>query len=710
MPYQLTLADLGEPTEEELKYSNQYSQPKDKKGGYKLTLADLDRIDAKERAPQQAPQGLLQGLMQPDQAAGEALFGQQPTIQEIGGDIARFGKGAAEGLGGILSGPIVQQMVQQSPAGAAFNLAEQAVPGLAEARTKRPDFLTEEERATPAAQAGEFVGESLPFLAVPGGAITKVPRAIERALAGASAPARIAGRAASRAAKGAAVGAPVNVIARPEESPLDAAQSGGTLGALTSLALSTIGGAPGAVARRIPKLFGGKASPEEIAARLQAAERQGLNIPIGDIIDSGTLKKIQTGLSHIPFVGLSKTYSDASKAIQEGYKGRLQSMLPDSPIGEKMVDSLTELTKKTSKNVSKLYKKVDDHAVKTGFKVELPSYKAEVDRLTKDIKRVIPEKKLTASDTELKKIVSSLENVFETRSPLSKALGTAAASSPTRSYSDAKIALKYLREGYDKAKVDPSMKNVAGQFSRLEQKLRKDVANSIDKSGDEKLKRLSKTADEYFKKREVPLREKEIVKFTRREGDPDTVLQSFIKTGQYERPKLLSKLVSKLSDRDRDAVASSYLTKGLAEDATGALEFSPTKIATAYNKLGKRQQKTLFSPAERKQFDDLSTLSRLMGTNLDQMANPKTGAQAASMLGQALLGAGIYGATHLGEGDGSLSSIALPFLAPYLAKKGIMSKSLRRTLKGGRQPRMSQRQQNIASSLPFLLQNQEEAK
>ena len=162
----------------------------------------------------------------------------------------------------------------------------------------------------------------------------------------------------------------------------------------------------------------------------------------------------------------------------------------------------------------------------------------------------------------------------------------------------------------------------------------------------------------------MPVRTKEITNITKPDADLDTVTQTFIKTGQYERPTQLKKITKHLTQEEKGNLAHSYLTKSDKDIGSEGLS-NLDKTLTAYGKLGRQQKEQLFTKEQKKKFDDILMLRKAYGMDLQQMLQPKTGekaAKAAGMLAPLTVG-GVYGI------PAALGTVA----GGQLAKQALMS-------------------------------------
>lgn len=213
-------------------------------------------------------------------------------------------------------------------------------------------------------------------------------------------------------------------------------------------------------------------------------------------------------------------------------------------------------------------------------------------------------------------------------------------------------------------------------FNTLKKSAEKDINESIDKADMPHLNALRDEAMNFYKKEYVPFEEPEIMKFTKKGGDPDLLISTFLKRSPTtDRGKLLQKLSTKLTDHDRKLIAYSYFSKAL-EDG----KLNPLKFKTLYKNLGEQQKNILLGGDKGvKQFSDYSKLVQKNTEPLNLMFNPKTGQRALS---EYLLSAltGSTGALATGNLLGGILGGLAPGLIARPIVKGLTSPSRREKL------------------------------
>lgn len=172
----------------------------------------------------------------------------------------------------------------------------------------------------------------------------------------------------------------------------------------------------------------------------------------------------------------------------------------------------------------------------------------------------------------------------------------------------------------------------ANIYQKLKKALEKDVDTAIENSSSNELKEAHKNAMEFYKNEYAPFEDPDLRKFIKQGGDPDLILNHFIKGGKNDRAKLLTKLskgILQEPNGTENLLAASYFSRALDNEG----QLNPIKLSTLYHNLGKNQRKALFgdqkTASEFKNYVDLVNKNK-EGFNL--MFNPKTGARNATTL------------------------------------------------------------------------------
>ena len=725
MAYKLSLSDFDEYDKSQAQKSTPSSSPA---GGYTLTAKDIEDFNSQQ--PKQSAidsmvgsagnylsndfQGMINKLRGVGPWAANQVAGIPNALTKtIPHQLSVGGRSALEELGKISAGlpsQAVESLVRGGVAGmmpGSQSLAD--IIHQSAQRAKQSSITTPEERGSLAGGIGQFIGGSVPYAAIPGAEFAKAPELVERAVAGLSPKLKALGLLGGRAAKSAAIGAPLSAISNPDHMT-SSGVIGGLIGGATGALLPALGAAPGVIARNFPKMLGGTHSPEEIQKIYEAAQNNNIKLPLGDLINSAPLKKIQNILAHVPVTGMAAPYVNASEGIKNAYRDRLEAMSGDTDLNQKLVQSLKDTSRGIENTKTKMYADRDQYADSIGMKFPTSNYKQELLKLknSMDGDNKIPSKSVAGHDTILNKILEAttpIHSPHEVKTSIQLPPGASLGKSSdivNRSATESQVDASTYEE-LAKDQQAKGNRMAAGKIRRLAKAIRSDMDNVFENSSDKTVEQLHNNANQYFKENVLPIRSKAIRKFTEKGADADTILPTFIKTGQYERPELLKNLMSHLNEQERNAVASKYLTKGLT-NAQGGIDYSPAKIATAYSKIGPQSRDILFNSGAKQNIGDLSQLTKLMGSNADQFYSPKTGHQWAQAAGHMPLGAIGMGLLTMnpaliGKGLGILGVAGA-------GKSALMSNRLQRALAKSysRVPRLTDRQRNLLSTLPFMSQ------
>lgn len=179
-----------------------------------------------------------------------------------------------------------------------------------------------------------------------------------------------------------------------------------------------------------------------------------------------------------------------------------------------------------------------------------------------------------------------------------------------------------------------------------------------------KLAALRDKAFEHYKNVFAPFEEDEILKFTKRGGDSDLILDNFLKRSRTtDRPILLNKLMSKLPDQSKGIVPYAYYSRAIKD---GKLD--PLALKRLDESLMPNQRKVLLG--DNKIAKDLVNYNTLAGKNTDAinaMFNPQTGKRVGD-IATGLIPALINASAALGGGHiaGVPGALAGAILAPEI--------------------------------------------
>ena len=405
-------------------------------------------------------------------------------------------------------------------------------------------------------------------------------------------------------------------------------------GKLNPLAKTAIGGAAGTGVYGLGRLaslpakafnkLAGEISEPEVRELIEA--NKGLKTGIGDIIDSPSIKFFQENvLSHVPFSGVEKTkIKTANKLTDEGHN-ILNNLLGEEEkkivsegglidVGSTLQKSLKSLEEGLNKEKRELYSDVDRIAEDSGIKVTGSNYKKEANSLLNEIKSSREFGELDNTDksafVNFLKEISSEEKIGSLKS--------------------ANLKISDLSESAQKEFI-ASNKFLGGAYNRLKKSLQNDLKGSIESSGDKKLQLAYEKAQKHYAENIAPFEDKDILKFTRKGADSDTLVSHFLKTGKNDRGNLLGKLLDKVGIEGKNSIAYEYFSPAFKDGLNGK-EIMPKKMVQLYNKLGDKTKNKLFTSEFRKQMKTYGARVKTNSSAFDAMYNPKTGARLASIL------------------------------------------------------------------------------
>jgi len=201
-------------------------------------------------------------------------------------------------------------------------------------------------------------------------------------------------------------------------------------------------------------------------------------------------------------------------------------------------------------------------------------------------------------------------------------------------------------------------------YNRLRNALARDSDEAIQNSSSSELRDAHTEAMNHYRNEVVPFEDPDIVKFTRKGGDPDLILSHFLKGGSNDRATLLNKMLTKLDPETINHVRSAYFSKAINDEG----QFNPIKFRALYNKLSQNpnQFRALYpEPELRQSLKDFADLIHKNAESYGLMFNPKTGARNTEGLIKGLsLKAGQIG------GAGIAHSLAWPLIAGATLGKG----------------------------------------
>jgi uncharacterized protein YdbL (DUF1318 family) len=359
---------------------------------------------------------------------------------------------------------------------------------------------------------------------------------------------------------------------------------------------------------------------------------------LGNVIESPTLKRTQENvLPQVIASGASKTMGRVGEQLKgktEDVLGKLNKDESTTNYGEKILKGLQESAEEVRKIKNEKFRKVNELAEKNKVGTNRSNLRITSKELLKEIK----------SDPDLAKFTNKEDiNLIKDLAPTVKRFQVA---KETKIPKDAvgrplKVREKVGRENKEKVYSLESTDILRGKigeklqeafekgehpkqklYSKLKNALEKDVKQGIEESGNPELKQAHKEAMQYYKYDYAPYKQKDIAKFLREGGDPDTILSHFLKGGQNDRSVHLSKLQDKLPEDSKTLLASAYFSKAMNKKN----KVDPLKFRTLYDNLGENQKNVLLGKGQlRKEIHNLSDLAGKNTEAFNLMFNPSTG-------------------------------------------------------------------------------------
>lgn len=440
--------------------------------------------------------------------------------------------------------------------------------------------------------------------------------------------------------------------ATQDENPLRGAAEGG-IGSVAGSALGA-GLEKGFNALRPSKMLRGELTPAQLKKNLKVTK--GTETGLGQVIQSPSLNRMyETILPHVLGSGAEKTMQRNTAQIinkGEGIIKKLQGKTNPEDYGIQIQDALKQASQEAraakNANYDKLNTLADNYKLKVGR-----------DKFQETAKKVL-------NDVNQSK---ELKNEFG--KGLYNDLLRYANSSEGNNLKRTNIFRGKLGDKENELYQAGKMHEY-GIVKDLKKSLSDDIESAFESSGSKELKDAYQKSQKEYKENFAPFEDKDIVKFTRQGGDPDLILNHFLRIGSGDRSSLLRKLSGKLTTNkttpNQNLLSSAYLSRAINEEG----ELNPLKFKTLYNKLGQKQRKELFGDG--KLHNDIKDYVDLVGKNTDSfnlMFNPKTGARTTPFLAQ--MGAVVSAPSYL-------KTIMLGAAAGKGATKALTSEKFREKL------------------------------
>ncbi len=399
-------------------------------------------------------------------------------------------------------------------------------------------------------------------------------------------------------------------------------------GAATGLATGLVAPAieSGINALRPSRMFRGTLSPEELKSNLSSTE--GTNTGLGQVIASPTLNRLQENI--LPYVfgsGAESTMQESAKQVAEKGTNLLDKIKGENDIenfGETLKSSLKEASKIATQEKNEGFKQLNELADKSGLKIGRSNFQKTASDVLSTINES-PELKSEFSPELYKKIENYAKNPEGNTLKLTNIF-------------KGKIG-DIANDMYQEGKM-----HEYGIFKALKESLGKDVDEGFEKSDNPLIKEMYEKNQKDYAEKYALFDDPDIVKFTRRGGDPDILLNHFLRGGTSDRAYLLSKLVEQLGRQKNPSAQDIPLIAHFSKSVDENGKVDPVKLASLYNKLGKNQKNVLIRDKDvREELEKFSNLTSKNKEAIYLMHNPKTGARNTELLSK--LTQIIFGAT-----------------------------------------------------------------
>lgn len=429
------------------------------------------------------------------------------------------------------------------------------------------------------------------------------------------------------------------------------AQPGQRLQAGVEGAVSTalpVSAARGINKLRPSKMLAGNLTPEQLQANLSAAE--GTSTGLGDVIGSPYLKRMYENV--IPRLsGSNATETMQGTATQlikkgEGHLEQLGEGLPGGDMGSLLQNALKKASIEARNEKNANFKRVNDIADESGVVVPRTNFQSKAQSILDEL----------GESSELKREMSP------------ELLSDLEAYAKGEKGNTLRLSNIFKGKLNDKANEAYGAGNTHeyGIFKELRDSLADDIDSTIKSTKNPELKSAYDTAMTEYGSKFKPFEDPDITKFTRRGGDPDMILQHFLKGGANDRGTLLSKVTSKLPESSRNLPAYMHLSKALEEG-----QLNPMKFRTLYKNLGTKQKEALIPDAAMRKTLDKYTKTVGMNTEaFETMFNPKTGQRVSDLIPAMGAMGGFKAGMAVGGLPGALIGGAGGLMLPGMLGKG----------------------------------------
>lgn len=403
----------------------------------------------------------------------------------------------------------------------------------------------------------------------------------------------------------------------------------------------------------------GNLSEEELKRNLEASK--GTTTGLGRALESPTLNRTYENiLPHVLGSGAESQMQKTAGQITnkgEGLLEKVRGNLNPGDFGIQIQQALKKASQEARNEKNLGYEKLNQAADKAGLSVGRTNFQNTAHNVIQEI-RQSPELMAEVTPSLLKDLERYASNPQGNNLKLTNIFRGKLGDKANELYQEGKM-------------------HEYGVVNSLKESLSKDIEEAFDANPNKALKSAYAQNQKDYMEKFAPFEDKDIVKFTRQGGDPDLILPHFLRGGKNDRASILTKLTSKLQDKNTNIpsiVSYAHLSKSV--DKEGRID--PMKLSALYRNLGEKQKKALFPDKDMR--NEFEKFSRLVGMNkeaFDLMRNPKTGSRNSDLLVKM---AQVLGGSMTGSIPGFLTSLLGTALTGKTGTKLLTSEKVRNSL------------------------------
>jgi len=427
--------------------------------------------------------------------------------------------------------------------------------------------------------------------------------------------------------------------------------------------------------------FSGKTNAAELAENMRIAE--GKDVPLGEIIGSPTLKKVQENILDPSFgSGVDARNAALVNQLRQQGESLLEGRMVQAPSGLE-AQNFKSMLKRTfdeqKARKKELYQPVDQIASETGLQINLDDTK----NYARSVAGQLKDMPLISSDPRIRGTISRLIGIEDATKPTTRTspildeFGREITEEipPKESIVDVKMAAEELGDNGDTLLGNPNAidQSVGAIYKTLSKKLRDDLKSSVREHNVRELTQALSVADQNFAENFAPFRDKEVWKLLDEAKSSDAIARHIIQPGREDKFSFLKKVQDLVPEQNKLDLGYAYLSG--AYDKAGNLNLK--ELSTRIDKLNKKQFETLFPGFQtREQLQDYVKLRKMSGEALDAMFNPKTGQRnvQALVMGAQSLPSLLSG--HITPGT-ALAGAVPPIASRFLAHPGVKNTYLK---------------------------------